>query len=173
MIVVNYLAICALAFIAAWFAELFAMPAICGLANPFVPGVLLGLDRDLTDPLAISLTVGALYLFHSRRITFAACMLALAILTRETAVLLAGALFVYSSRRALRGQSAWTESLLLLIPLATFVACQIMDHRQMGKLWAAGRFRSGTRGKVRRRASEVPHRPAKHGSSRRASPQSS
>jgi hypothetical protein len=132
MIVVNYLAVCGLAFSAARFAELFAMPAIYGLAIPFYPGVLLGLDRDLPDPLAISLMVCALYLLHSRRITFAACILALAVLTRETVILLAAALFVHSAWRALRRQSAWTESVLLMIPLATCAAWQLWIFARWG-----------------------------------------
>ncbi len=132
MIVVNYLAICGLAFSAARFAELFGLPAIYGLAIAFYPGVLLGLDRDLPDPLAISLMVFSLYLLRSRRIILAACMLSLAVLTRETVVLLAGALLVHSTWRSLRRQSAWTESVLLAMPLAAFVAWQLWIFARWG-----------------------------------------
>jgi len=76
MIVVNYLAVCGLAFNAARFAEWFTLPAIYGLMIPFFPGVLLALDRDLPDPLALSLMTWALYLLHARRIEFASCVLA-------------------------------------------------------------------------------------------------
>ena len=139
MIVVNYLAVCGLAFGAARIAELFAMPAIYGLAIPFFPGVLLALDRDLPDPLAISLMVFSLYLLHSRRITFAACVLALAVLTRETVILLAAALFVHSTWHALRRQSAWTESVLLAIPLATYAVWQLWIFARWGTFgFAAG-----------------------------------
>jgi len=137
MIMVNYLAVCGLAFSAARFAELFAMPAIYGLVIPFFPGVLLGLDRDLADPLAISLMVFSLYLLHSRRITFAACMLALAVLTRETVILLAAALFLHSGWRALRRQSSWTESVRLAIPLAAYAAWQLWIFARWGIFPAA------------------------------------
>jgi hypothetical protein len=132
MIVVNYLAVCGLAFNAARLAELCTLPALYGLVIPFFPGVLLALDRDLPDPLAISLMVCALYFLHARRVAFAACMLALAVLTRETVILLAGALFVHSSWRALRKQSAWAESVLLMIPLATYAAWQLWIFARWG-----------------------------------------
>jgi len=137
MIMVNYLAVCGLAFSAARLAGLFAMPAIYGLVIPFFPGVLLGLVRDLPDPLAISLMVFSLYLLHSRHITFAACMLALAVLTRETVILLAAALFLHSGWRALRRQSAWTESVRLAIPLAAYAAWQLWLFARWGILAAA------------------------------------
>jgi hypothetical protein len=124
MIAVNYLAVCGLAFSAARLAELFAVPAIYGLTIAFLPGVLLGLDRDLTDPLAIFLAVSALCLLHRRRITLAACILALAVLARETVVLLAVALLMNSAWRALRKRSAWSDSAPLLIPLAACAAWQ-------------------------------------------------
>jgi hypothetical protein len=139
MIVVNYLAVCGLAVSAARFAEFFGLPAIYGLAIPFYPGVLLGLDRDLPDPLAISLMVTSLYLLHSRRVTLAACMLSLAVLTRETVILLAGALFVHSVWRSLRRQSAWTESMPLAIPLAAFAAWQLWILTKWGTFGPAAK----------------------------------
>ncbi len=80
MIVVNYLAICALAFSSALFAQRLGWPAVYGLGIAFLPAALLGLARDLPDPLAISLMVGSLFLLHSRRIGWGAAVLALAVL---------------------------------------------------------------------------------------------
>jgi hypothetical protein len=138
MILVNYLAVCWLAFNGARYAGLFSTPPIYGLVIPFFPGVLLALDRDLPDPLAISLMVWALYLLHTRRIVFAACILALAILARETVIVLAAALLIHSSWRARRRQSAWTESLPLLIPIVTYAAWQIWLLARRGTLGSAG-----------------------------------
>ncbi len=137
MIVVNYLAVCWLAFHAAGFAQRFGLPAIYGLALPLYPGILLGVVRDLPDPLAISLMVSSLYLLHSRRIAIGACLLGLAVLTRETIVLLAAALLVHSIRRRLRRQSAWTETLWLMIPLLTYAAWQLWIFARWGTLGAA------------------------------------
>lgn len=125
LIIVNYLAICGLAVGAARFAELLGVPALYGLALPLLPAALFGLARDLTDPTAIALMVFALFLIQSRRITLGACILALAVLTRETMVVLAGALFIHSAWRAIRKRAPWTDSVALLIPVATYVLVQV------------------------------------------------
>jgi len=64
-------------------------------------------------------------------------MLALAVLTRETVILLAAALFLHSGWRALRRQSAWTESVRLAIPLAAYAAWQLWLFARWGILAAA------------------------------------
>jgi hypothetical protein len=125
MILVSYLAICALGFTSALFARAFGMHPLEGLVIPFYPGVLLALDRDLPDALSISLMLAAVYLLHSRRLLLGASMLALAVLARETVVLLAGALFAESLWRTLRRRTSWTESACLLIPLASFATWQL------------------------------------------------
>jgi hypothetical protein len=125
MILANYFAICLLAFSAARLAELFGISAGYGLTLAFYPGLLLAVARDLTDVLSISLLLTSLFLLQSRRGVPAAVMLALAVLTRETAVLLAGVLFVDSAWRAMRGRSHWKRSIPWILPLATYVAWQL------------------------------------------------
>lgn len=134
MILVSYLAVCALGFTAALFARAFGMHPLEGLVIPFYPGILLALDRDLPDALSISLMLAALYLLHSRRIILGACVLALAVLARETTVLLAGALFAESLWRTLRRQTNWTESACLMIPLGSFAAWQLSIFATWGML---------------------------------------
>jgi hypothetical protein len=124
MIIVNYLAVCGLAISAARLTELFELPPLYGLAIPFLPPVILGLARDLAEPLAISLMVLALLLLHSRRTTFAAFALALAVLARETTLLFAVALLGCSVWRALQKRSTWGESLALTLPLIAYAAWQ-------------------------------------------------
>jgi hypothetical protein len=124
MIIVNYLAICGLALSSAQFAQRFEVSALYGLAIPFLPSVLLGFARDLPDPLAISLTVFALLLLHSRRIKLAAFVLTLTVMARETTVVLAGALFIHSVWRSRRERSGWSDGLVLLLPIATYVLVQ-------------------------------------------------
>jgi hypothetical protein len=124
MIIVNYLAICGLALSSARLAQRFEMPVFYGLAIPFLPSVLLGFARDLPDPLAISLTVFALLLLHSRRIKLAAFVLTLAVLARETTVVLAGTIFIHSVWRSRRERSGCSDSFALLLPIATYVLVQ-------------------------------------------------
>jgi hypothetical protein len=64
-------------------------------------------------------------------------VLALAVLTRETVILLAAALFVHSTWHALRRQSAWTESVLLAIPLATYAVWQLWIVARWGTFGSA------------------------------------
>jgi len=138
LIVVNYLAVCWLAFSAARLAELFALPAIYGLAIPFLPGVIMGLARDLSDPLALSLMVFSLLLLHSRRIIPAAAVMALAVLARETVVLLAGALFIHSVWLSWQKRSTWSQSSLFAIPLATYAAWQLCLRVRWGHFGLVG-----------------------------------
>ena len=133
MIVVNYVAICALALVSALFAQRLGWPAVYGLAMAFLPGVLLGLARDLADPLAISLMVCSLFLLHTRRIGCGAAVLALAILTRETMVLLAGALFLHFAWSAIRKESAWTNAMFMLIPIGTYGVVQLVMFARWGE----------------------------------------
>jgi hypothetical protein len=130
MILVNYLAICGLALSSALLAQRFEVSILYGLAIPLLPPVILGFARDLPDPLAISLMVFALLLLHTGRIKSAACVLTLAVLTRETTVVLAGALFIHAMCRSRRKQSAWSDAVTMLIPIATYALLQWwMFHR--------------------------------------------
>jgi hypothetical protein len=124
MIVVNYLAICGLALSSALLAQRFEVSILYGLALPLLPSVLLGFARDLPDPLAISLMVFALLLLHTGRIKSAASVLTLAVLARETTVVLAGALFIHGLRRSIRKQSALSDTVAMLLPIATYALVQ-------------------------------------------------
>ncbi|HLY31376.1 MAG TPA: hypothetical protein VKQ36_10125 [Ktedonobacterales bacterium] len=87
MIVVNYLSLILLGFVAARSAQVLGRHALWGLALPFYPGFVLSVARDLAEPLAALLLVTGLYLAHRRRFVAATLALTLALLTRETAIL--------------------------------------------------------------------------------------
>jgi hypothetical protein len=133
MIAVNYLAICGLAFAAGRFAELFGLPALYAVAIPFLPAVVLGLARDLSEPLATSLELCALLFLCSRRKKLAGCALALLVLTRESTMLLASVIFLWSLWHALRKQSSWSDGIGLAIPLATYAAWQCRIRMAWGE----------------------------------------
>lgn len=137
LIAVNYLAVCGLAFNAARLAELFAMPAIFGLTVAFYPSILFALARDLPDTLAISLMVFSLYLLLSRRTFFSACILALAVLARDTVIVLIVSLIAHAAWRAIHKQSPWTDRLALAIPFLTYVAWQLWIFANW-KAWPSG-----------------------------------
>lgn len=136
MILVNYLAVCVLGFTAGLFAQAFGRHALWGLVIPFYPGILLSLDRDLTEVLAISFALGALYFLHRGCIILGACTLALAILARETIVILACALFAEWVWQMLRRQARWIGA-VLTIPLAAFAAWQLWIFATWGRFGPA------------------------------------
>jgi hypothetical protein len=138
MLLINYLAVCLLAFSAGRLAEFFGISAFFGLALPFYPGILLALARDLTDVLSISLVVTSLLLLHYRRTLFAVATVAGAVLTRETVLLLAGAIFLWSMWRLIRGRISWKETALWTIPLVVFAAWQLRIVAVWGTIPALG-----------------------------------
>lgn len=133
LLAVNYLAICALALSAGLLAQRFSLPPLDGLAIPFLPGLVLGLARDLTEPLAISLMVLAVLLLQTNRTRVAAATLSLAVVSRETTVVLAGALLLHSIWRAMRRQLAWSDAMVWLLPCATYVAIQLWMFSRWGQ----------------------------------------
>jgi len=135
LIVLNYLAICVLAYAAGRFTQLFGLSAFFGVAIAFMPGVLMGLARDLTDPLASSLMMAALLLLQSRRIPLAASALALLVLTRESTLLLAVIVFLGAAVRSLQKRSPAHETVILMLPLLTYAACQCWIRWTWG-IWA-------------------------------------
>jgi hypothetical protein len=63
-----------------------AVPARHALGFPLIAGVLLALRADLNEPLAISLALCGLLLFHRRHLIWAAVAFALALLAKEVAL---------------------------------------------------------------------------------------
>ena len=142
MLLINYLAVCLLAYSAGRLAELFGISAFYVLALPFYPGILLALDRDLTDVLSASLVVTALFLLHSHRMLVAAVALALAVLTRETVVVLSTVLLLCSLWLVARGRSNWKEPALLAIPIAAYFGWQLWLFARWGRVAALQRVGS-------------------------------
>jgi hypothetical protein len=138
MVLLNYAAICALGFTAGLFACAFGRHALWGLVIPFFPGLLFSINRDLTEVLAQSLTVGAIYLLHRRRLLAGAITLALALLARETLVVLAAGYFASWALRMRRGQARWSEGAALMIPLAAFSIWQLWIFGTWGSFGIEG-----------------------------------
>jgi hypothetical protein len=132
LILVNYAAICALGFSAGLLALAIGKHPLWGLVIAFYPGLIFSLDRDLTEALAISLVVAALYQNYRRRLPVSGCLLALAVLTRETTVAIAFGLFAEWGWRMLRKKASWSEGAYLGIPLAVFAIWQLWIYRNWG-----------------------------------------
>ncbi len=155
MILVNYLALIALGYVFARYVRLLGRHALWGLVAPFYPGFVLSVARDLAEPLAGLLLVASLYFVHRKRFTAATIALTLAILTRETIVLVAGAALLlwligliyqrYRQRHPGETPLAWLDAFAMpwffsVIPLAVFVVWQGI----LLLIWKETAFASGS-----------------------------
>jgi hypothetical protein len=135
LILVNYLALCALGWVGGRYAQSLKQHALWGVAFALYPGLLLSLARDLTEILEVTLLLSGLLLLRRRRQLWAALLLASAVLTRETAV---GAVLVLWLAPVWGGRGkrkvAWPVA---VIPLATFCLWQGL------LFWRWGQFSVG------------------------------
>ncbi len=89
MIIVNLAALAGIGAAAVIATRELHAPAWSCLALALYPGFLLSVSRDLVEPLEVLLLMVALILLQRQRLVFAACVLALAALTKETSLLFA------------------------------------------------------------------------------------
>ncbi len=89
LILVNYLGLCALGWFGGLYAQSLNRNALWGLVFPFYPGLLLALFRDLAEILAMTFLLAGLLLIRRRQALFAAFVLSLAVLSKETVLLVA------------------------------------------------------------------------------------
>jgi hypothetical protein len=92
------------------------------LAVGLTPGVLMTILRDLTDVVGLAAALGALWAWSERREWLTAGALALAVLARETMLILAAVLAYDAWRRRRRGEQAMHPAGLIGPALACFVA---------------------------------------------------
>ena len=89
LVLVNVAAVIVLAWVGAVYAVSIGRHALWGLLPALYPGFVLALARDLPDALAVVLFAGSLVLVMRGRGGWASACLTLAVLTRETTVLVA------------------------------------------------------------------------------------
>jgi hypothetical protein len=143
LILVNLLALCLMGWVGGAYSQSLGRHALWGIAFALYPGFLLSLSRDLTEILEVSLLLSGLLLLRRERHFWAALLLTLAVLTRETAMLVVAGGFLlwlwacgtgglarpWGSPAGKPGaatcpdgkRAAWP---VVLIPLATFLLWQ-------------------------------------------------
>jgi hypothetical protein len=138
LIIVNLLSIAAIGYLGALVSKEHGSSSLFGLTVGLYPGLLLSLSRDLTEPLALALMLGSLVLLRRSRPAPASIALGLAILARETALLLAivaGTVWLLakiSGRLQRRGSEIpW---LYFTVPGLVFVGWQFVLWRIWGEL---------------------------------------
>lgn len=124
MIAVNLSALCLLGWLGGLHARLLERHALWGVFLPLYPGSLLTLTRDLVELTEVALLAASLLLVRRGRHVAAALLLALAVLAKETAVLVAaGAALVYAAD-LLTGRARRVRWHYFAAPLAVFVLWQ-------------------------------------------------
>ncbi len=124
MLLINYSAFCLLGWLGGAFAQTFKRHALWGFFLPLYPASLLSLTRDLVELLEVSLLVSSLLLLRRGKHLWGAILLTLAILTKESALLVAGAAMMIYFIGRLRGNKDLIRWYYFTLPIATFLLWQ-------------------------------------------------
>ncbi|MBO0860758.1 MAG: hypothetical protein J2P21_20195 [Chloracidobacterium sp.] len=89
MLFINFSALCLLGWLGGVYAQTFKQHALWGLFLALYPASLLSLTRDLVDLLEVTLLVSSLLMLRRGKSVCAAVLLTLAVLTKETALIVA------------------------------------------------------------------------------------
>jgi hypothetical protein len=138
MVVVNLICVCVLGWLGGFFARSMRLHSLWGLAFPFYPGFLLALSRDLTDVLSATLLLASLICLRRESHLPAALLFILAILTRETVLLVAvGAVYVWLDETWNQKSSDEVRWYFFLSSFLAYSVWQlILLHNWGYKLWA-------------------------------------
>ncbi|MBO0726380.1 MAG: hypothetical protein J2P52_12320 [Blastocatellia bacterium] len=124
MLFINFSALCLLGWLGGVYAQTFKQHALWGLFLAIYPASLLSLTRDLVDLLEITLLVSSLLLLRRGKAVWAAILLTLAVLTKETALIVAGvAMLGYVFDRS-GGQEARKRWYYFTLPIVIFLIWQ-------------------------------------------------
>jgi hypothetical protein len=134
LIGVNVVGLAVLGFLAARYAVTLNRPAWLGMALPVYVGFTYTLARDLAEIVEASLLTAMLLALQSRRFALGAVLMGLAVLARETAVVLAVALLAAWVWDRLRNPAIGRTPALLLVGAAG-VACYVVVQITLGLRW--------------------------------------
>lgn len=97
MVLINFVCLCAMGWLGGVYAQALKQHALWGIFLPLYPGFLFTLRRDLVEILEITLLLSSLFLIRRSKPLVATLLLSLAVLTKETALLITvAALLVYA-----------------------------------------------------------------------------
>jgi hypothetical protein len=134
MVLINLIGLMVLGWMGGHYAQSFQQQALWGVFLPLYPGFLLTLSRDLVEILEITLLVGSLLLIRRAKPLAATLLLSLAVLTKETSLLVAvAALLVYVFRRWKGRDLANLRWHYFAVPMAVFAVWQLGLFYNWGK----------------------------------------
>jgi hypothetical protein len=140
LLAVNVLILLILAGVFARYAQRRGWPTLWTVALVLTPGLLLPTLRDLSDPLATAGAFGGLLCWQTRRRSWAAGLLTVAVLAREAMALAVAAVVIEAAMRAWSARhfkgavraimvEAWP---VVALPAAAFVAWQVYVSMRFG-----------------------------------------
>ncbi|HKP36303.1 MAG TPA: hypothetical protein VJT71_05555 [Pyrinomonadaceae bacterium] len=126
MVLINFLGLVAMGWIGGHYAQVLKQHALWGIFLPLYPGFMLTLSRDLVEILEITLLLASLLLLRRARTWMATALLCLAVLTKETSVLVAvAALLFYVYRRWKNTGSEELRWYYFAAPMIVYAAWQL------------------------------------------------
>ncbi|MDQ3817660.1 MAG: hypothetical protein M3362_08215, partial [Acidobacteriota bacterium] len=133
MVLINLISLCVMAWLGSAFAQSLNQHALLGVLLPLYPGFLFTLSRDLVEILEITLLTGSLFLIRRGKARAATILLALAVLTRETALLVAVAATLVYLFEYWRGRESKTVKwYYFTLPIAIFFLWQLLLFYKWG-----------------------------------------
>ncbi|MHB8345143.1 MAG: hypothetical protein ACYDED_13005 [Ferrimicrobium sp.] len=137
LVVVNLLAVVAIAYFGTIFARGSAQPWITGALLACYFGYLMSVGRDLAEPTAAALVLAGLVAFQSERPLLAALAFAFAALTLETELIVPIAIGIVWLARLVQRRPTRINPILFLLPGLTAAGWQIIITLAQGKFAAA------------------------------------
>ena len=131
---VNVLGLVLLGLMAGQFCRELGEPAWWGAALPLYAGFTYSLARDLDEITLACCVLASLLFVQRRRYAWAAVLLALAVIARETAVLLAGGLILASLRARYSGRRPVPPLYVGVVGVASYVAVQFALWLRWGQV---------------------------------------
>ena len=134
MLLINYSGLCLLGWLGGVYAQTFKQHALWGLFLPLIPASLLSLTRDLVELLELSLLVSSFLLLHRGKQLGAAILLTLAVLTKESALLVAGAAMLSYVVSWLGRKKKGIRLHYFILPIVTYLIWQTAQLFNWGEL---------------------------------------
>lgn len=133
LIAVNYLALCVVALLGAWYVRALKLHTACALLFSLYPGFVLTLSRDCVEIVAVAFLLAGLLASTREKPVSASILLSLAVLTRETALVVPVAIVLEKLFRAWKGgrlQNAFPYAL----PIVVYGVWQLVMLSMWGEL---------------------------------------
>lgn len=120
-LLINYVSICIMGLVAGMYAKNIGRHALWGLVIPLYAGFLLTISRNLTEILEITLLVSVFVSMGRGRNILAAVLLSLAVLTRESALIVVAAIFLFCIVSYIKSKKIKDNWYWFILPAAVYL----------------------------------------------------